>query len=155
MIIHRSRRGLDLPLSGAPIQTVGRTPSVSRVAFLADALRDLLRAEPLASAAVLTPSPESSTLYHEGLARCELPGLHRVRDGDFTFAPGVEVTEVDQAKGLEFDYVVLLDVSADKWPATPAARRQMHVGATRAAHQLWVTSVGEPSPIVAEAMLAE
>ena len=53
-----------------------------------------------------------------------------------------------QAKGLEFDYVILLDVSSDAWPDTPAARRQLHVGATRAAHQLWVTYIGEPSPIL-------
>jgi hypothetical protein len=30
----------------------------------------------------------------------------------------------------------------------PAARRLLHVGATRAVHQLWLTSVGTPSPLL-------
>ena len=61
---------------------------------------------------------------------------------------GFEVTDVAQAKGLEFDYVVLLDVSETAWPRTDAGRRLLHVGATRAAHQLWVCCVGKPSPLL-------
>ena len=60
----------------------------------------------------------------------------------------VEVTEIEQAKGLEFDYVVLVDVSAEHYPDLPEARRRLHVGATRAVHQLWLTSVGTPSALV-------
>jgi DNA helicase-2/ATP-dependent DNA helicase PcrA len=121
------------------------------VAVLSDALRDLARSEPLASVALLTPSPEISALYYEGLSRAELPALRRVERQDFTFAPGVEITEVEQAKGLEFDYVVLVDVSPEQYPDASAARRLLHVGATRAVHQLWLTCVGTPSPIVAAA----
>ena len=75
-----------------------------------------------------------------------------MRDGDFTFAPGVEVTEVDQAKGLEFDYVVLVDVTRDRYPEDAAARRRLHVGATRAVHQLWLACVGTPSALLDGAM---
>jgi DNA helicase II / ATP-dependent DNA helicase PcrA len=60
------------------------------------------------------------------------------------------VTEIEQAKGLEFDYVLLVDVDASHFPDLPAARRRLHVGATRAIHQLWLTTVGTPSPLVAE-----
>ena len=67
---------------------------------------------------------------------------------DFTFSPGVEVTEIEQAKGLEFDYVILVDVSADRYPRRDEARRLLHVGATRAVHQLWVTCLGTPSPLI-------
>jgi len=58
------------------------------------------------------------------------------------------VTEVTQVKGLEFDYVVVLDVDSTNYPDTPAARRALHVAATRAVHQLWMMSVGTPSPLV-------
>ena len=57
-------------------------------------------------------------------------------------------------KGLEFDFVVLVEPSAGLFPDTPSARRVLHVAATRAIHQLWVTCVGAPSPIL-EAALAE
>ena len=58
------------------------------------------------------------------------------------------MTEVAQVKGLEFDYVIVLDVDSTNYPDTPAARRALHVAATRAVHQLWMMSVGTPSPLV-------
>jgi DNA helicase-2/ATP-dependent DNA helicase PcrA len=139
------------PREGPPVELFRFTDRGACVGFLADALRELARAEPLASVAVLTPDPESSAAYFEGLSRGDLPALRRVERQDFTFAPGVEVTEIEQVKGLEFDYVVLVDVTPDHYPDAPAARRLLHVGATRAVHQLWVSCVGTPSPVVAGA----
>ena len=77
-----------------------------------------------------------------------MPRLRRVANQDFTFAPGIEVTEIEQVKGLEFDYVVVVDASDEHFPDTPAARRLLHVAATRAVHQLWVTCVGTPSSLL-------
>ena len=134
--------------SGPPVELFRFTDRGACVAFLADALRELARSEPLASVAILTPSAEQSALYHEGLERSELPGLRRVEKQDFSFAPGVEITEIEQAKGLEFDYVVLVDASAEHYHDDPRARRRLHVGATRAVHQLWVTCLGTPSPLL-------
>jgi len=139
--------------SGPPVECLQFTDAGACVASLADALRALAREEPLASVAVLTPSEAASETYHRGLAEAELPNLRRVSHQNFTFAPGVEVTEIAQAKGLEFDYVILVDVGAAQFPDQPASRRLLHVGATRAVHQLWVTCVGEPSPIVRAALL--
>jgi len=135
--------------SGPPVELFRFTDRGAAVAFLADALRDLAQAEPLASVAVLTPSRAHTLAYHDGLERCELPRLRLVASQDFTFAPGVEVTEVEQAKGLEFDYVVLTDADAEAYPERDEARRRLHVGATRAVHQLWLVCVGTPSGLVA------
>jgi DNA helicase-2/ATP-dependent DNA helicase PcrA len=135
--------------SGPPVEVFRFSDRGACVAFLADALRELAREEPLASVAVLTPSAELSAIYHQGLGHSDLPRLRLVESQNFTFAPGVEVTEVEQVKGLEFDYVVLVEVGIDDYPDTPGARRHLHVGATRAVHQLWLTTVGTPSPLVA------
>jgi len=124
------------------------------VAFLADVLERLVHEEPVASVALLTASPEVSDIYYQGLLGSEVPRVRRVVDQEFTFAPGIEVTEIDQVKGLEFDYVLLVEVNASWFPDGNAARRLLHVGATRAVHQLWLTSVGTPSPIV-RALLEE
>ena len=134
--------------NGPPVELFRMTDRGACVAFLSDVLRDLMIAEPLASVAVLTPNANASDLYYEGLARAELPRLRRIRDGEFPFEAGIEVTEVTQVKGLEFDYVIVLDADAGHYPDTPASRRQLHVAATRAVHQLWMTSVGTPSPLV-------
>jgi DNA helicase-2/ATP-dependent DNA helicase PcrA len=134
--------------SGPPVELFRLTDRGACVAFLADVLRDLMSHEPMASVAVLTPSPTASDLYYAGLERAELPRLRRIRDGEFPFKAGIEVTEVAQVKGLEFDYVVVLDVDSTNYPDKPAARRMLHVAATRAVHQLWMMSVGTPSPLV-------
>jgi DNA helicase-2/ATP-dependent DNA helicase PcrA len=143
----------DLPpvatRSGPPVELFRFSDRGQCVAFLADALKELARREPLASVALLTPTRELSRVYHRGLEDALVPRVRRVADQDFTFLPGIEVTEIEQAKGLEFDYVVLLDVSGEHYPAGPRARRLLHVGATRAIHQLWLAAVGTPSPLVA------
>jgi DNA helicase-2/ATP-dependent DNA helicase PcrA len=120
------------------------------VAFLADVLLELSREEPLASVAILTPSPAASDLYFEGLAATELSAIRRVAHQDFTFSPGIEVTEIEQVKGLEFDYVIVVDVNHERYPDAPGSRRLLHVGATRAVHQLWLTCVGTPSPLLGD-----
>jgi DNA helicase-2/ATP-dependent DNA helicase PcrA len=140
--------------SGPPVELFEFADAGACVAFLADALRDLARAEPLASVALLAGSQASAALYHEGLARAEVPRLWRVERHEFRFAPGIEVAEIEQAKGLEFDYVVLLDVDDESFPSTALARRLLHVGATRAVHQLWVTSVGGTAAIALAAARA-
>jgi superfamily I DNA/RNA helicase len=57
---------------------------------------------------------------------------------------------VDSAKGLEFDYVVVPDATADAYPPTDDARRRLHVAVTRTSHQLWIVSGGRPSVLVSE-----
>jgi DNA helicase-2/ATP-dependent DNA helicase PcrA len=140
--------------SGPPVEVLQFTEHGAAIAALAEALIALAAEEPLASVALLVPSGELGDLYWKGLAQCDVPRLHRVQRQDFRFAPGIEITEVDQVKGLEFDYVVLLDASAENYPDDARARRILHVGATRAVHQLWLTTVGPVSPVVAQAIRA-
>jgi DNA helicase-2/ATP-dependent DNA helicase PcrA len=136
--------------SGPPVELFRFTDHGACVAYLSDALQALVAQEPLASVAILAPSRELSTLYFRGLKTSEVPRLRQVEEGDFTFAPGIEVTEIEQVKGLEFDYVILVETSSTQFPDTPAARRRLHVGTTRAIHQLWLTSVGTPAVAVRE-----
>ena len=77
-----------------------------------------------------------------------VPQARLVLDGRFSFEPGIDITDIDSAKGLEFDYVVVPDATAAHFPATADARRRLHVAATRAAHQLWLLAGGEPSPLL-------
>ncbi|MFQ5417346.1 MAG: 3'-5' exonuclease [Myxococcota bacterium] len=136
--------------SGPPVELFRFTDRGACVAFLSDALAELSREEPMASVAILTPSPQASDLYYAGLANADLPGIRRVANQEFTFAPGIEVTEIEQVKGLEFDYVVLVDVTHENFPDDPPSRRLLHVAATRAVHQLWLTCVGTPSSLLVD-----
>jgi len=118
------------------------------VAFLGDALRNLMNREPTASCAVVSRHPEQADAYYDGLKRAEVPALRRVRRDEFNFQPGVDVTDVAQVKGLEFDYVVMVEVNANSYPDQHWARHLLHIGVTRAAHQLWLVSTTDPSTLV-------
>jgi ATP-dependent DNA helicase UvrD/PcrA len=118
--------------------------------FVAGAVRDLIEREPRASLAILAHDADSARRCYE-LIR-EVPEARLVVHGDFSFDPGIDVTDVDNAKGLEFDYVIVPDASAEAYPATDDARRRLHVAVTRTSHQLWLVSGGAPSPLLPEAV---
>jgi DNA helicase-2/ATP-dependent DNA helicase PcrA len=141
----------DEPLvarGGAPVELHGFLELGEAAGFIADALRSLAGREPTASVAVISRYPEQADLIHAALARAEVPALRRVRREDFAFTPGVDVTDVAQVKGLEFDYVLLVDANATSYPDSVEARHLLHIAATRAAHQLWLVVTAEPSPLL-------
>ncbi len=132
--------------SGAPV-TVSRVRNeMHAVALLAEALQALQQREPRAQVALLARAQErAQSLYH---ALPEDLAARLVLAGDFSFEPGIDVTTVQQVKGLEFDYVIIPDASSQVYPDDSLSRRTLHVAATRAIHQLWVIAVGSPSPLL-------
>lgn len=138
--------------SGEPVELHEFGDIGEAVAFLGDALRNLMAREPTASCAVIARHPEQADAYADGLRRAEVPALRRVRRDEFSFAPGVDVTDVTNVKGLEFDYVVMVDVNASSYPDQAWARHLLHIGVTRAAHQLWLVSTAEPASLVPKAL---
>jgi DNA helicase-2/ATP-dependent DNA helicase PcrA len=136
------------PRSGAPVEHHHFPSQGAAVAFLADAIRPLMTREPRATLAILARHAEQADVYYEALRMAEIPRLSRIRHYEFAFRPGVEVTEIRQVKGLEYDYVVLIDVNASTYPTDDESRHLLHIGATRAAHQLWLVSSGPPSALI-------
>jgi DNA helicase-2/ATP-dependent DNA helicase PcrA len=145
----------DEPLTarrGEPVELHEFGDLGEAIAFLGDALRMLMAREPTASCAVISRHSEQADAYFDGLRRAEVPAMRRVRRDEFSFQPGIDVTDVAQVKGLEFDYVVMVDVNAASYPAVNWATHLLHIGVTRAAHQLWLVSTGEPSSLVPAAL---
>ncbi|MFZ1865494.1 MAG: ATP-binding domain-containing protein [Polyangiales bacterium] len=138
---------------GAPVELFQFGGSGEAVGFLSEALRKLVSSEPLSSIAVIARYPEQADLYYTGLRHGEVPNLRRVAYQDFLFRPGVDVTDVRQVKGLEFDYVVIVDCNSSTFPVDDEARHLLHIAATRAAHQLWVFSTGRPSLLLPEGLV--
>ena len=71
-----------------------------------------------------------------------------VFDGRFFARGPVQVTIVDEVKGLEFDFVLVPDATEAAYPDTAAARRALYVAATRARHQVLFAAVGAPTPLL-------
>ncbi len=123
------------------------------VAFLAEALRSLMGRERAASVAVLARFSSQADMYYQALKKAEVPRLRRAHGGDFIFSPGVDVTDVISAKGLEFDYVVLVDVDQSSYPKRLETRHLLHVAVTRAVHQLWICAASPASPLLPDWLL--
>ena len=133
---------------GVPVELFRFSHTGDAVGFLSENLRALIMAEPMASIAVITRTPEQAREYAEGLLRAEVPHVRLIAEQDFPFRAGVDVTDVRQVKGLEFDYVVLVEVSHQSYPDDDASRHLLHIASTRAAHQLWVLTGDHPSPLL-------
>jgi DNA helicase-2/ATP-dependent DNA helicase PcrA len=137
---------------GPPVELFSFSSTGEAVAFLADSLRQLAADEPQAGVALVARFPAQAAVYYDGLVRADVPNVRLVANLDFTWSPGVDVTDVRQTKGLEFDEVVLVEANASSYPDTIPARHALYVGATRAAHQLWCVSSDKPSPVVVAAL---
>lgn len=133
---------------GAPVGVFRLRNEAQAHLFLAGALGDLVEREPRASVGVIAATPDSARRFHALLV--DLPEARLVVHGEFGFEPGIDVTHVDDVKGLEFDYVVVPDATAAAYPDANEARRRLHVAVTRTSHQLWLVSGGPASPMLAE-----
>jgi superfamily I DNA/RNA helicase len=118
--------------------------------LLSENLKALMEKEPLASVAIITHDQEEARRYHELLQKYEIPSLRIVEDQEFAFKPGIDICEIFQVKGLEFDYVIMLDVDTVNYPLNSYSRYLVHIGATRAAHQLWIMNYRQPSLVLPE-----
>jgi DNA helicase-2/ATP-dependent DNA helicase PcrA len=137
---------------GPPVELFAFASPGEAVAWMSEVLKQLARDEPDANVALIARFPQQADVYFEGLSRAEVPNVRRVAKQDFSWEPGVDVTDVRQTKGLEFDEVVLLETTAASYPATPPARHALYVGATRASHQLWCVASDEASGLVTAAI---
>ncbi len=139
----------------------------SQVAFVADQVNQLVKAETLGFGDVCVCAPTNrlvkrtiSQLKAAGLQTQDLANFEG-RTNDF-----VKVGTFFRAKGLEFKVVFLLELSADKFP-TPQKREQsdaeyedqrslqvsqLFVAMTRARDRFFVLCDGEPSDLVGDAM---
>ena len=136
--------GRTIQADGAHLTTsrfAGDFYQVERLCAALDALatRDL-------TVGIIARNAEAARRIHRDLSLGLDPQL--ILDGAFSFEPGVVVTSVSEAQGLEFDVVVIPDASALAYPDTPTARRSLYVAMTRAVDWLWLSTVGSWSPML-------
>ena len=115
-------------------------------AWTIDALRDVLRRDRRAAIAVICRGPATARRITRLLRHALDARL--VQDGAFALDSGVNVTTVDQVKGLEFDYVIIPDASRTNYPSDPTSRRALYVAVTRSRHELALGSVTERTTLL-------
>lgn len=118
---------------------------LAQAAALCWHLDALLARDPWRQVAVIARNPDHARRLHAELSRGLDPTL--VLDGDFRFEPGIVVTTAAAVSGLEFDCVVVPDLSSSFYPSDDL-RRTLYVVATRARDWLWLLTPERWSPLV-------
>ncbi len=114
-------------LAGTALPVRAFAGEAALVGWLGERLARQVDGEAKASIAVIVREAKTARRIAEAL-RAHLP-VRLVWGGDFRFAPGVDVTTVDQVRGLEFDHVVVPD--AGQYDGA-VGRRALYVAITRA-----------------------
>ena len=63
---------------------------------------------------------------------------------------GVVLLDLQLAKGLEFDQVIIPDAQVEVYPDTDLARRQLYTTISRAMHRVCIVAQGEMTPLLSE-----
>jgi DNA helicase-2/ATP-dependent DNA helicase PcrA len=129
-----------------PAVWASRCPgALAQAAALCWHLDALINRDPWREICVIARTAEHARRLHAELSRGLDPTL--VLDGDFQFDPGVVVTTATAVSGLEFDAVVIPDLSPAFYPASPELARALYVAATRARDWLWLLTPDTWSPL--------
>ena len=102
----------------------------------------LVKADPFKLIALICRYPKQAMELKEGLEEY-LPGEVRLGHRDqFSFEPGIMVTNIHQVKGLEFDSVALIEPDEQNYPIRREESRNMiYVGITRTQDDLLLATV--------------
>jgi len=130
-----------------PAMWASRCPgALAQAARLCWVLDALITRDPWREICVIARNPDHARRLHAELSRGVDPTL--VLDGDFRFGPGIVVTTAAAVSGLEFDAVVIPDLTPAFYPVSPELARALYVAATRARDWLWLLTPEAWSPLV-------
>jgi len=134
------------PLADPAVWASRCAGALGQAAALCWHLDALITRDPWREICVIARTAEHARRLAAELSRGVDPVL--VLDGDFQFRPGVVVTTANAVSGLEFDAVVIPDLTPAFYPATPELARALYVAATRARDWLWLLTPETWSPLV-------
>ncbi|WP_159883654.1 HelD family protein [Paenibacillus puerhi] len=160
-IIHFANRVLERsteppPALAVPVFRSGREVTLAHVAEeqLIDRLSEEIRlfqsGSEAGTLAILTRTEARSIHLYEQLLQEGCERIHRIGAGQQHYEGGVSVLPVYMSKGLEFDSVILIDVSPEHYEATAWDAKLLYVGCTRALHELKLFYEDAVSPLAAD-----
>ena len=129
---------MSVPRDGAPVLIHQTGSHQETVAEAKRILEDYLHKRPKALVAVVCRYKVDADRIFKDLKTLGLANLRRHERDDFSFQPGVVVTNAHQVKGLEFSAVLIVNPAAGEYRDDRENHMLLHVVITRAADHLWI-----------------
>lgn len=146
------KRGVENPLLAVPVFRSGNKVRVltvkpkDRLPLLQRAIATLQQGSSSTIAIVARTEKQAEDLY-EALTAAGIE-TNLITSKQRVYRGGISVLPVYLTKGLEFDAVLLMDVTSAHYEASLMDAKLLYVGCTRALHELWLIASGELSPLV-------
>lgn len=123
---------------GSPVQVVRTSSYEDTIATACDILSSYRQNRPQALVAVVCRYIADADQVFADLQRHGVNDLRRQARQEFSFQPGVVVTNAHQVKGLEFSAVMVINPTPQHYRDNLESRMLLHVVFTRAADHLWI-----------------
>jgi DNA helicase II / ATP-dependent DNA helicase PcrA len=140
---------------GVPVYRRGEAPGVEKSSGPSDTTQRTVEKvkyyleKGCKSVAVLGKTSEEAQEIFNLLEQVNaLPGLNLITEKSTSLPGGITVLSIAQAKGLEFDAVIVWDASAVKFTTLPLDAKQLFVALSRPLHFLHVFYTGELTPLL-------
>lgn len=132
------KTALAIPREGEPVEILQTTSYQETIAKAKTILEKYLEENPNGLIAVVCRYKTDADRVYENLKALEIRAIRRHERDDFSFKPGIVVTNAHQVKGLEFSAVLVINPSVNQFRDDRQDRMLLHVVVTRAADHLWI-----------------
>jgi DNA helicase II / ATP-dependent DNA helicase PcrA len=129
---------MAVPRDGEPVPVILTTSHQETMAKAKDLLEKYQGERPKALVAVVARYKAEANRVFEDLTALGLLNVRRHERDDFSFQPGIIVTNAHQVKGLEFSAVLVINPSTSRFRDNRDDRMLLHVLLTRASDHLWI-----------------
>ena len=123
---------------GSPVQIIRTRSYEESLATARDILEGYNRERPQSLVAVVCRYIKDVDRLFKEFQGLGVAGIRRQAREDFSFQPGIIITNAHQVKGLEFSAVMVMNPSREHYREDRASRMLLHVVLTRAADRLWL-----------------
>ncbi len=129
---------MAVPRDGEPVRIIRTHNREETMTTAKDILERFFDDHPKSLVAVVSRYKADADRVFEKLKGLGLLNLRRHERDDFSFQPGIIVTNAHQVKGLEFSGVFVVNPASSQYREGREDRMLLHVVLTRASDHLWI-----------------
>lgn len=137
-----------------PVLRSGDKPSIIKKNNTEEIIGDMshkiknLKGEGYKSIAIICKTEEESKMVYNKLKKVSSEDIHLITDKDTRYNGGIVIVPAYVAKGLEFDAVMIYNLTKENYPVDELHMKLVYVALTRPLHKLFIYYTGEISNLI-------